>query len=59
VPARHLLVAATLPGDDPEFAALFADFVLEYAGDSDEAIDRRVFELRDGRMTLFDPSAAA
>lgn len=59
VPARHLLVAATLPGGDPEFAALFADFVLEYAGDSDEAIDRRIFELIDGRMSLFDPSALA
>lgn len=57
VPARHLLVAGTLRGDDPEFAALFADFVLEYAGDSDEAIDRRIFELRDGRVTHFDATA--
>ena len=59
LPARHLLVAATLREDDPEFAALFADFVLEYAGDSDEAIDRRLFELRGGEVILFDPSVPA
>jgi len=59
VPARHLLIAGTLHGDDPEFAPLFADFVLEYAGDSDESIDRRLFELRGGQVTLFDPSAPA
>lgn len=59
LPARHLLIAGTLHGDDPEFAPLFADFVLEYAGDSDESIDRRVFELREGQVTLFDPSAPA
>lgn len=59
LPARHLLIAGTLRGDDPEFAPLFADFVLEYAGDSDESIDRRVFELRAGQVTLFDPSVLA
>ncbi len=59
LPARHLLIAGTLHGDDPEFAPLFADFVLEYAGDSDESIDRRLFELREGQVTLFDPSALA
>jgi uncharacterized protein YtpQ (UPF0354 family) len=59
LPARHLLVAASLHADDPEFGPLFADFVLEYSGDSDEAIDRRVFELRGGRLELFDPSAPA
>ena len=58
VPARHLLVAASLRADDPEFAPLFADFVLEYAGDSDEAIDRRIFELREGRLVAFDPAAS-
>ena len=58
LPARHLLVAASLRDDDPEFASLFADFVLEYAGDSDEAIDRRLFELREGRLVVFDPTAA-
>lgn len=59
LPARHLLVAGTLHEDDPEFAPLFADFVLEYAGDSDESIDRRLFELRKGQVTLFDPSVPA
>ncbi len=59
LPARHLLIAGTLHGDDPEFAPLFADFVLEYAGDSDESIDRRLFELREGQVTLFNPSVIA
>ena len=59
LPARHLLVAGTLHGDDPEFARLFADFVLEYAGDSDESIDRRIFEIRAGHVTLIDPSVLA
>jgi uncharacterized protein YtpQ (UPF0354 family) len=57
VPAAHLLVAASLREDDPEFAALFADFVREYAGDSDAEIDRRVFELREGRLAAFEPAA--
>jgi uncharacterized protein YtpQ (UPF0354 family) len=57
LPARHLLIAGTLHRDDPEFGPLFADFILAYAGDSDESIDRRTFELRDGQVTLFEPSA--
>jgi hypothetical protein len=56
LPSRHLLLAGSLRADDPEFAALFADFILEYAGDSDDEIDRRLFELRDGRLELFDPT---
>jgi uncharacterized protein YtpQ (UPF0354 family) len=59
IPARHLLIAATLRADDPEFGPLFADFVLEYAGDSDEAIDRRVFELVDGQLAPWDPAGLA
>ncbi len=59
LPARHLLLAGSLHADDPEFGPLFADFVLEYSGDSDEAIDRRVFELRGGRLVLFDPAGTA
>ena len=55
LPARHLLIAGTLHRDDLEFAPLFADFVLDYAGDSDESIDRRIFELRDGRLTVVRP----
>jgi uncharacterized protein YtpQ (UPF0354 family) len=56
VPAAHLLVAASLRPEDVEFAALFADFVLEYAGDSDAEIDRRIFELRDGLLSVFRPA---
>jgi hypothetical protein len=59
LPARHLLLAGSLRPEDPEFAPLFVDFVLEYAGDSDEAIDRRVFELRQGRLVLFEPASSA
>ena len=59
LPARHLLIAGTLHEDDPEFATLFADFIHDYAGDSDESIDRRLFELRAGQVTLFDPTALA
>jgi uncharacterized protein YtpQ (UPF0354 family) len=59
LPARHLLIAGTLHGDDPEFATLFANFIHDYAGDSDESIDRRLFELREGQVTVFDPSAPA
>ena len=53
LPERHLLIAGTLrPGDD-EFAALFAEFVVEHSGGADEPIDRRVFELVDGRLVEF------
>lgn len=53
VPERHLLIAGALrPGDD-EFAGLFADFVVEQSGGADEPIERRVFELVDGRLTEF------
>lgn len=53
VPERHLLTAGSLrPGDD-DFAALFADFIIEHSGGSDEPIDRRVFELVDGRLVEF------
>ena len=49
-----MLIAATLHGDDPEFAPLFADFVQDYAGDSDESIDRRIFEIRAGSLTALE-----
>jgi uncharacterized protein YtpQ (UPF0354 family) len=58
LPARHLLIAGTLHRDDLEFAPLFADFILDYAGDSDESIDRRTFELRNGELAPFEPSAS-
>ena len=53
IPERHLLTAASLrPGDD-DFAALFAEFIVEQSGGADEPIDRRVFELVDGRLVEF------
>jgi len=53
VPERHLLTAGSLrPGDD-DFATLFADFIVEQSGGADEPIDRRVFELVDGRLVEF------
>ncbi len=53
LPDRHLLVAGALAPDDPEFGALFQDFVVEQSGGSDEPVDRRVFELVDGRLQEF------
>jgi len=60
IPERHLLTAASLsPGDD-EFAVLFGDFVIEQSGGADEPVDRRVFELVDGRLVEFvGPDTAA
>ena len=53
VPERHLLTAGPLrPGDD-DFATLFADFIVEHSGGADEPVDRRVFELVDGRLVEF------
>lgn len=58
LPERHLLIAGTLrPGDD-EFAALFAEFIVEHSGGADEPIDRRVFELVDGRLVDFADAPA-
>ncbi|MBA3235850.1 MAG: DUF1444 family protein, partial [Chloroflexi bacterium] len=53
LPERHLLTAGSLRPDDGDFAALFADFIVEHSGGADEPIDRRVFELVDGRLTEF------
>ncbi len=50
LPERHLLVAGALRPGDEEFAALFSDFVVEASGGADEPVDRRVFELVDGRL---------
>jgi hypothetical protein len=53
IPEKHLLTAGSLrPGDD-EFAVLFADFIVEQSGGADEPIDRRLFELVDGRLVEF------
>jgi hypothetical protein len=60
IPERHLLTAGTLRPDDQEFAVLFADFIVEASGGADEPIDRRVFELVDGRLVEFvGPDAAS
>jgi hypothetical protein len=53
IPERHLLTAGSLRPDDADFATLFGDFVLEQSGDADEPIDRRVFELVDGRLVEY------
>ncbi|HET7168529.1 MAG TPA: hypothetical protein VFI69_04945 [Candidatus Limnocylindrales bacterium] len=53
IPEQHLLAAATLRPGDTDFAQLFADFVIEQSGGADEPIDRRVFEIVDGRLVEF------
>src|SRR4051794_5631822 len=53
IPERHLLVAGTLRPGDAEFASLFAEFVVEQSGGADEPVDRRVFELANGRLVEF------
>jgi hypothetical protein len=53
LPERHLLTAATLRPEDGEFAALFAEFIVEQSGGADEPIDRRVFELLGGQLVEF------
>ncbi|MFI5292868.1 MAG: hypothetical protein ACHQ02_08375, partial [Candidatus Limnocylindrales bacterium] len=58
LPERHLLTAASFPATDTEFASLFGTFVLEQSGGADEPIDRRVFELVDGRLIEFDGGAS-
>ena len=59
IPERHLLTAASLTPGDQAFATLFADFIVEQSGGADEPIDRRVFELVDGRLVEFrGPDAA-
>jgi hypothetical protein len=60
IPERHLLTAGSLRPDDHEFAVLFAEFIVEASGGADEPIDRRLFELVDGRLVEFvGPDAAA
>jgi hypothetical protein len=53
LPERHLMIAGALRPDDDEFAGLFGEFVLEQSGAADEPVDRRVFELVDGRLVEF------
>jgi len=53
LPERHMLAASTLRPDDAEWADLFSTFVVEQSGGADEPVDRRVFELVDGRLVDF------
>jgi hypothetical protein len=53
VPERHLLAAASLRRGDEGFAAMFSEFIVEQSGGADEPIDRRVFEIVDGRLVEF------
>lgn len=53
LPERHMLMASTLRPDDAEWADLFSTFVVEQSGGADEPVDRRVFELVDGRLVEF------
>jgi hypothetical protein len=53
IPERDLLVAAALRPDDPEFAGMFGDFIVEQSGGADEPVDRRVFEIAGGRLVEF------
>jgi len=53
LPERHLMTAGSLRPGDEDFAALFAEFIVEHSGGADEPIDRRVFELVDGRLVEF------
>ena len=58
IPERHVLIAGALRPGDEEFATLFAEFVVEHSGGADEPIDRRVFEIVDGRLVEFNGAAA-
>jgi hypothetical protein len=53
IPERHLLTAASLRPGDQTFAGLFSEFIIEQSGGADEPIDRRVFEIVDGRLVEF------
>jgi len=53
IPERHLLAAAPLRPDDSGFAAMFSEFVIEQSGGADEPVDRRLFEIVDGRLVEF------
>jgi len=54
IPERDLLVVGALSADDPEFAALFAEFVREASTDADHPLDGRVLELVAGQCQVFE-----
>jgi hypothetical protein len=53
LPERDLLIAAGLVEDDPEFAAMFAEYVADRARTADDPVDGRVFELVDGELVEY------
>jgi|SRR3954447_627350 hypothetical protein len=53
IPERHLLAASALRPNDAGFAAMFSEFVIEQSGGADEPVDRRLFEIVDGRLVEF------
>jgi hypothetical protein len=53
LPERHLLVAASLHPDDPEFANMLAEFIAINTDGADEPIDARVLELVGGELQAF------
>jgi uncharacterized protein YtpQ (UPF0354 family) len=53
VPERDLLAAGTLRPGDEAFAEMFTEFIVEHSGGADEPVDRRVFEIVDGRLVEF------
>ena len=53
IPDRDLLVVGTLGPEDPEFAPLFREFIVEHSGGADEPIDRRLLELVGGELVEF------
>lgn len=55
LPDRHTLAASSIGPADVDFLPMFDEFVRETAGAADEPIDRRVFELVDGRLVAFVP----
>jgi hypothetical protein len=48
LPDRHLLVAGALGPGDPEFVALFREFISQQSEAAEEPIDRRIFEISGG-----------
>ncbi len=54
IPERDLLVAGALFEGDEEFAALFSEFIRDHAEGADQPLDRRVHELVDGELRLFE-----
>jgi Protein of unknown function (DUF1444) len=59
VPERDLLIAGSTRDGDDDFAGLFTSFIVEHSGGADEPIDRRAFELREGRLIEFNGPDAA